>query len=207
MIRVSPSDLDQIIWYNRIEAMTAEELTARLRRETPPEPHMLAGSAWHDFLENHPAGIVENGEYEWQGFRFQINLDDEVAIELPQAREAFGARAIVVDGEEVELRCKADGITGGIVNEYKLSKNGDVETRMESLQWKAYLYVFSAYAARYTVFKRWQRGFLVKIEEVSETMLYRYPTMMDDLRAGIREYVAFCRQHCPDVLQPKPRRK
>jgi hypothetical protein len=198
--RVSASAIDQMTWYQRIESMTVNNLVARLRGQEEPGLDAEAGTALHDLLEQHKGGSL-SGEIEHGGFRFDFNVDGE--IQLPQAREAFGSRFMDVFGRPVEIRCKADGLTGGEVVEYKLTKNPTEEAFSESFQWRAYLYVFQAQAVRYHCLKKWRRDRLVKIDEMHSFTMRPYPGMLNDLKAGIANLLAFCDAHCPDALMPK----
>lgn len=197
-IKIAASDLDQLTWFRRIEAMETDELVARLRREGDKSPDMYAGTALHELLEHHRGGVLD-GEVEAGGFRFQFNLD--ATLELPQAREVWGSRVLDVFGTPVELRCFADGITGGRVDEYKLTKNADEEAFSGSFQWRAYLYVFGAHSIRYSAFKKWMRGSLVKISDMHQFTFYPYPGMVGELRAACADLISFCSEHCPDVLE------
>lgn len=197
-IKISASDLDQLIWFRRIESMEVSELVARFRRESELGPDAFAGTALHKLLENHQGGTLD-GEVEAGGFRFQFDLDG--TLELPQAREVWGSRVLDVFGQPVEIRCFADGITGGRVDEYKLSKNATEESFSESNQWRAYLWVFGAHSIRYSAFKKWMRGNLVKVQSLEQFTFYPYPGMVDELRAACSDYLDFCRAHCPDVLE------
>lgn len=204
MILVSASSLDNLMWYYRIESMTHDEIIARLRNEREPSADMEAGIAWHNLIETIQPGQTLDGEIEVDGYRFQFNLDDQIELELPQAQEIFGHKAITLtDGTEVDLRCRADGISGNIIREWKLTKNTDPENYIESYQWRAYLYVFGCPAIEYTLFKKWMRGNLIKIQDVLSFKMYRYPAMEIDLKNKILEYINFCRRYCPDVLEPK----
>lgn len=197
-IKISASALDQLTWYRRIEGMTTDELVARLRGEGEKTPDTFAGTALHELLEHHAGGSLD-GEVTAGGFRFQFNLD--ATLELPQAREVWGSRTLDVFGDLVELRCFADGVTGGRVDEYKLTKNAEEEKFAESNQWRAYLYVFGAHSIRYSAFKKWMRGDLVKISDMHQFTFYPYQGMLDDLRQACADLITFSRAHCPDVLE------
>ena len=206
-IKISASALDQLTWYRRIESMDTSELVARFRGKSETKPDMFAGTALHTLLENHNGGMIEgeviadtkDKDGNRHEFRFEFSLN--ATLELPQAREVWGSRILDVFGQPVELRCFADGITGGRVDEYKLTKNATEESFANSNQWRAYLYVFGAHSIRYSAFKKLMRGNLVEINEMNQFTFYPYPHMQHDLQIACVEYIEFCREHCPDVLE------
>ncbi len=72
-MRLHVTDLDQLLWFRKIEDMTTEELVARLRRESPPNRAMAMGTAWHSVLEEPPEDellLVER-----DGFTFIVEAD------------------------------------------------------------------------------------------------------------------------------------
>lgn len=199
--KVYVTDLDQLLWFRRIESMTTEELVSRLRRETPPEPHMLAGSAWHKVLEDHPGGIIE-GTIERDGFTFDVRA--EAVVELPQIAELRGYEMFRVNGVDVILSGRLDGCTGHALADYKLTSKLDPESYYDSAQWRAYLSIFGCREFRYTLFKRYQKLFHVRIDEIFPFTLYRYRGMEDDLRRSISSYLEFCREHVPEKIGARP---
>jgi len=198
MITIHVTDLDQLIWYRRIEAMTTEELVSRLRREAPPNRAMAMGTAWHSVLENPPED--ELVAVERDGFHFLIECDAEIT--LPQVREIRAEKTYVVDGVDVTLTGGCDGITGNVVTDHKLTARPDPEKYSDSYQWRAYLDIYEANTFEYILYHALDRGEdngnQVIIRDVAPFRMYRYPGMQDDLIAGIREFVEFARVHLPE---------
>lgn len=200
-VKAYVTDLDQILWYHRIESMTTEELVSRLRRETPPKPHMLAGSAWHRVLEHHQGGVLE-GKVSEGNFTFDVRA--EATVELPQVVELRGYEVFRVDGLDVVLAGRLDGLSGHSLIDYKLTSKLDPESYYDSSQWRAYLSIFGCRDFQYVLFKKYQKLFHVRIDEVFPFTLHRYVGMVDDLRRAIREYLEFCREYVPEKVGVAP---
>jgi hypothetical protein len=200
-MRISASDLDQLLWFRRIEDMTTDDLIKRLRREEPPNRMMKVGTAFHSILEQPPEDELVCVERD--GFNFIIECDGEV--ELPQMMEVKTERHYTIDGIDVTLVSKPDGIDGNVVKEYKLTAKPKPENYFDSYQWRAYLDAYSADIVEYMIFHAKDlgedKGNQIIIKDVSPFRLYRYPGMRDDLIAGIREFVEFARIHLPERLE------
>jgi hypothetical protein len=192
--KISVTDLDQLLWFDRLESMTVEDLVSRLRRETKPEPHMLAGRAWHDLLEHHEGGELA-GTIQHNDFTFTI--DAEATIELPQVRELRGYSMIHLPGRDIILSGRLDGMTGNALQDYKLTARINPENYWASSQWRAYCHIFGCEALQYTLFQKNQRGFNVTINEVYPFTFYRYPGMLDDLTRSIRAFLDFVDEYMP----------
>lgn len=196
MITIRVSELDQLIWFRRMEDMTVEELVSRLRRETPANRAMAMGTAWHAVLEHATDGDIT--QVERDGFTFSVECD--AAITLPQIREIRADATFVVDGTVVTLSGGCDGITGNVVTDHKLTARPDPEKYFDSFQWRAYLELFGADVFEYVLYHAKDEGDVVRIRDVHPFRLYRYPGMRDDLIAGIREFVEFSRIHLPERM-------
>lgn len=198
-MRVHVTDLDQLLWFRRIEDMTTEELISRLRRESPPNRAMAMGTAWHAILEQPPADelvVVER-----DGFTFLIECDAEIT--LPQIREIRAEKTYVVDGVTVTLTGGCDGITGNVVTDHKLTARPDPEKYLDSYQWRAYLDIYGADVFEYILYQALDqeaKGQVI-IKDVVPFRFYRYPEMVSDLISGIRDFVEFARAHLPERFE------
>lgn len=200
-MRVHVTDLDQLIWFRRIEAMETDELISRLRREAPPNRAMAMGTAWHSILEQPPED--ELAAVERDGFNFLVECEAEIA--LPQIREIRAEKTYLIDGIEVTLTGGCDGITGNVVTDHKLTARPDPEKYLDSYQWRAYLDIYGADVFEYILYHALDRGEdkgnQVIIKDVAPFRFYRYPNMHDDLIVGIREFVEFAREHLPERFE------
>lgn len=198
-MKIHVTDLDQLLWFRRLDSMTLDDLVSRLRREAPANRAMEMGTAWHSVMENPPED--EFAAVERDGFNFVVECDAEIT--LPQVREIRAQKTYVVDGTQVTLTGGCDGITGNTVIDHKLTARPDPEKYFDSYQWRAYLDIYEADIFRYVLWHAKDEGERVLIRDVSELPLYRYPKMKDDLLAGVFEFVDFARSHLPERFEEK----
>lgn len=185
------SELDQMLWFGRLDDMTNEDLAARLRGQQPPNAKMKIGTAWHAILENPPSLNFE--AVEMDGYRFRIACDGEIA--LPQIREIRGTKQY----GDVTLSGGCDGITGNELTDHKLTFRPDPENYLTSYQWRAYLDIFNADRFVYNLYHaKPDLDGVINIVDISTLPLYRYAGMVDDLMLGINDLVDFCRAHVPE---------
>lgn len=190
------TDLDSLVWYRRIEAMTDDELKARLLRTGPTNNKMLMGTAWHSILENPPPEI---GTIIKDGFTFNVDCDAE--IKLPQLREVRAGKKYDVDGVTVTLSGKCDGISGTTIVDHKLTFRPNPESYFGSYQWRAYLDIFDADTFTYHLYHATEKDGVVTIKDVSTLNMYRYPGMNKDLTEGISALVWFIKNNVPEMME------
>lgn len=191
------TDLDGMLWYRRLDNMTAQEMAARIRREGPANDKMRIGTAWHSMLENPPADTLDVVELD--GFVFRIECDGDIV--LPQVREIRASKEYLIDNITVTLSGGCDGIDGNRVTDHKLTFNPQPENYLESLQWRAYLDIFNADTFRYYLYHAQEKGRDIIIKEVSSLMVYRYPGMEADLCRGIYDLVQFAKEFTPEKFE------
>lgn len=195
-VKFHVTDLDSILWFNRLEDMTTKELIDRLMRKSSPNESMLAGTAWHSILENPPEEI---GEIEKDGFDFKVTCDCEII--MPQIREIRASKKYEVDGFSVTLTGGCDGITGNEVSDHKLSFNPNPDTYFTSYQWKAYLDIYQADIFNYIIYHAKEKDGAIEICDVSKLTMYSYPGMETDLVDGIRNLLNFAKDHMPFIFK------
>lgn len=198
-LRVSATDLDALRRYLGDEDSDLADLVAQLRREMPPTPPMLAGTAFHEALENLPEGEFDSLRTATHHFDFK--LDGE--IELPTVREMKETRLYQIDGVRVTLVGKVDAAHGKRIDDHKLTSRYDAERFLGSMQWRCYLEVFRADEFRWNIFEgrevapnHWVIGNLHRLT------MHRYPGMHLDVIEALRQFVGFARTHLPERLMP-----
>lgn len=194
MMRITPTELDQLVWFKRLEDMTLQDLVSRLRREAPANRAMEIGTAWHSVLEDPPLEGISIIEH--QGYTFVVDCDAEVS--MPQVREIRSASTYNVDGVSVTLEGGVDGITGNVITDHKLTARPDPEKYFDSMQWRAYMDIYGADVFEYVLYHAKDEGERIIIRDVQRFRLYRYPEMRDDLMTALREFVEFARAHLPE---------
>lgn len=190
------TDLDQLIWFRRMEDMTTAELIQRLKHESPPNEKMLAGTAFHAILENPPGDTLD--EVEMNGIKFRFDCD--ATIHLPQVREIRANKNYQVDGRTITLSGGTDGIDGNTVYDHKLTFRPAPENYFDSFQWRAYLSIYGADKFVYYLYHGKEDDGVIRIVDVSELPMYRYPGMEEDLIGGIRDLVQFMESNAPEMI-------
>lgn len=206
-LRASATDIDALRFYLYPPIPETEielgELLARLRREQPPTPAMLAGTALHKALENAAAGDHKGFASDDYTFSFEIDAD----LDLPDIREMKATREYLIDGCEVTLVGKVDGIHGKRIDDHKLTERFDAEKYLDSYQWRIYLEVFGADEFRWNVFEgrpTVEGGKDYLIRAVHPLRMRRYPGIAADVERELHRFVAFARDHMPEKFSTTP---
>jgi hypothetical protein len=193
-MRLSVSDLDSYLYWKGAEDMDLDALLRRLRREEPPTPAMLAGTAFHSLLEN--ADTCDLSDAEQDGFKFRFDL--ESAIAMPQIKELKAEHLVQTTAGPVVLVGKVDGLRGSTIIDYKLTERFDAERYADSYQWRCYLMIFRAQRFTYEVFQCRHTDDAIVVTEHHPLTFYAYPGMEQDVLrelAGLAELVA---KHVPE---------
>jgi len=200
-IRVSATDIDALRFflYPPIPEMEIEltKLLARLRRQEPPSPAMLAGTALHKALELASTGDHKGFSIDDHTFSFDFDGD----IDLPSIREMKATRDYLIDGCAVTLVGKVDGIHGKRIDDHKLTERFDAEKYLDSYQWRIYLEVFDADEFRWNVFEgrpTIEGGKDYIIRAVHPLRMHRYPGIGEDVERELHRFVSFARDHMPE---------
>jgi uncharacterized protein YukE len=199
-IRVSATDIDALRYFLADEEGDLAELLAQLRRQTPPTPAMLAGTAFHKALESFDQGFT--AQIEALEHTFNLEIDDE--LDLPALREMKASREYVVDDVVVTLVGKVDAVLGKRIDDHKLTSSFDAERFMAGYQWRIYLEVFGADEFRWNVFE----GAAIagqervwKIRSLNKLTMHRYPGMGDDIAREVAAFVHFAKLHLPEKFE------
>lgn len=198
-LRVSATDIDSLRFYLSppVEEMQIglDELLRRLRREEPPTPAMLAGTAFHKAIE-----IADIGEHKGlvaDGYTFSFETDAE--IDMPLIREMKATREYLVDDCVVTLVGKVDAIHGKRIDDHKLTEKFDAEKYLESYQWRIYLEIFAADEFRWNIFEaKPEHPDYYLIRAVHPLTARRYPGIGEHVEREVRRFVGFARDHLPE---------
>ena len=198
-LRTSASDLDAFRYYLANDDADLADLIAQLRRETPPTPAMLAGTALHKALELSTPGTY--GQLSADGYTFTFASDAE--IDLPEIREIKASRDYEIDGCCVTLVGKVDALHGRRIDDHKFTSRYDAERFLSSLQWRVYCDIFNADVFVWNVFEGRPasddpKGYV--INAVHTLAMHRYPGMRDDIERALKRYVDFARVHLPEKV-------
>ena len=203
MLRLRVSDIDR--WVAFVEPaqpefeIPLEEFIAYMRRELPETDDMLAGRAFHAWLERAAEGD-EMEEVQEDGFTFRFGGDFDLA--LPDVREQPVEKLYDTPSGPVLLRGRVDGWDSRGVIDYKLTLGQfDAERYAGSVQWKAYLHMTGAERFRYLVFqgKRTERD--VFIWDLHDFALWAYPEIGREVGRRVAELAEFVHRHVPEMIE------
>ncbi len=154
-----------------------------------PTPAMLAGTAFHEALENAQPGTYE--VLEAMGYTFHL---PDAELVLPSIREvrAYGQYGgLTVTG-------KVDCLDGRRVDDHKTTSRFDAERYLAGYQWRFYLDLFDADVFRWNVFElRELEPLVFQVSAPQLLEITRYPGMHDDCMQLALDYLAFARDYLP----------
>lgn len=197
-LRVSATDIDALRRFRDDEGADLADLLAQLRRESPPTPAMMAGTALHKALEFAPDGEFEMLEADGYTFTFAASAE----VDIPAIREIKATREYLIDGCAVTLVGKVDAVHGRRVDDHKFTSRYDAERFLNSYQWRIYLEVFEADEFRWNVFEGRETGEKqYTINSVHPLTMHRYPGMAEDVERELRAFVDLARRHLPEKIE------
>lgn len=199
-LRTSPTELEAVRYYRRIEEPDIEKLKDSLLRRGEVNEKMLAGSAFHGFLETIKGSRDLTGQtFEHDGHKFQFDAEGEFF--LPGAREIKTEKVYRVGGVEVTVAAVADALDAITVSDHKLVSKFDPEAYyVSSLQWRCYLDMFQCRRFVYNVFtgSHQKKDDVWKIRSLDRFELYTYDGITKDIYNALEDLVNICKQHVPE---------
>lgn len=196
-IRVSATDVDQLLYFRNEDAMELAELIARLKHPMPSSEAMEAGSAFHKAIELAPMGAYDSLAADGYTFTFEGDQD----IDLPVIREMKATRDYVIGDVLVTVVGKVDAIHGKRVDDHKFTAKFDADRYLSSYQWRLYLEIFGADTFRWNVFEGRETGKKAyAIRALHKLRMHRYPTIGEDVERELAGFVAFARDHLPECF-------
>ena len=144
-----------------------------------------AGTAFHELIEhsNYEQIFTEAKVNDWK-----IIIDEDLDIEfaIPVVREA----KIVGEIAGVVISSRVDAMDSVSIRDYKTTSKVDLETYMNSNQWKCYLALTGLNKFIYDVFKVNvdEEIKTVTIQEYHKLDLYAYPGMKQEVSNLVRHY-------------------
>lgn len=201
MIRISATNLESFRRWLLNEESTIEEMIAYLKRETPPNEAMLAGSAFHKVLENAQYGDELN-IIEQDGFTFDLtSFESEIA--LPAIREFKIEKPAIIADEPVTFVGVVDALSINEVFDHKLTSNPNAENYLDSMQWRCYLDWFNVDKFTYNFFHSYKPANkdIYQIKGVLQVSFYRYAEIKRDIENISIQFVNFVKGHIPELVQ------
>ncbi len=215
MYKVTPSLLETYRKFYNEEyngLITQEKVIEAVKGLTPWTARMELGTAFH--------AIIEHGAepfYDPDSDRYIVNADglpSPFVFQLSEIEEAIKYRNQYpdmthevmienytnVDGIDIMLRFKVDGLNGGVIHEHKTMKQfPSMDMFHRSLQWRCYLWGLNARQIQYNFFVyKDLKGKPITVSYFKH-MIFTYPEIEQDLKKWIRQFLEFCDIH--DILE------
>lgn len=201
-LRVSATDVDQLIYFRETDEMELADLIARLKHLMPSSEAMEAGTALHAALEHAEPG--DHSGFTAAGFTFSFECDAD--LDLPFIREMKATREYIVDDVVVTLVGKVDAVHGKTIYDHKFTAKFDADRYWGSFQWRSYLEIFHADTFRWNIFEAHEsapKNYLIRnLHKLTE---HRFPGMGETVERDVREFVVFARDHLPERFMPVER--
>ena len=194
-LRVSATDVDQLIYFRETDEMELADLIARLKHLMPSSEAMEAGTALHAALEHAEPG--DHSGFTAAGFTFSFETD--VEIQLPAIREMKATSVFEIEDTSVTLVGKVDAIHGRKIYDHKFTARFDADRYLDSYQWRIYLELFGADAFQWNIFVALEsapKNYLIR--DFHDLTMHRYPGMRDDVERAVANFVRFARFHLPE---------
>ena len=198
MIRMSVSDLESYRYWKDSDDSEMPDLLRKLRHQDPPTMQMEAGKAFAKVFERLKHDVAETATEDGWTFDFTA-LDQE--INLSPVRELKGEVSLSTPSGPVTLVGKVDGLSGLVVHDQKLTERFDAERYLDSLQWRAYLWMFGATKFVYDVFVGKYEDDVVRIREYHRLAFYTYPKVAEDIQKAVEELAAVIAANAPDLVK------
>lgn len=198
-MRISATQIDAFVRWQKNEDAPLEEIIAYLRKQTPPSVAMQAGSAFHKVLEHASYDEIERTEQD--GFTFDLRELD-CAFELPEVREIKLEVQTVIAGFPATLVGVLDAQQARGAFDHKLTAKFDAERYADSYQWRCYVHWFDFDWFKYNVFEAHQPAAepdLYIVRNLHHLTFTRYPEIGADVDRVAREFVLFLREYVPEL--------
>lgn len=214
LIKLSPSKLETWRKYMAEEyagTITKEKVIASITGEQEWSKKATFGSAAHLVMQfgaekYHDEGsgkyIIKDGQMPEAvviNTYKELYLFDDFHNKHPNmVWETPATLMLNVDGVDVQLSMRIDGMEGTYVHENKTGENDlDFDLYDRSYQWRIYLLKTLADKAQYNHFSYYEPNTRRDAYEVfyDYMTVYPYPAMEEDVKNGIRGVVDFCRTY------------
>ena len=179
-------------------------LLDRLRGQTEPSEVMLAGTAFHQALEDAPTGLTATS-LGANGYTF--NMEGDFTIGLCGIREVRAGKTYRGEGYEITVSGQLDAIHGKRVEDHKTTSRFDPERYLAGYQWRLYLDIFGADHFRWNVFEiacnddALPAGMVWDVHAQHTLEQFRYPGMEADCARLVRDLADFTRAQLPERIR------
>ncbi len=191
MFRISPTLLEAFRIFREEEYKTEADLQFTIRKDGVPTLKMAVGSAFHKIK-----AMDERVVYSEDG----CSLVDHIMFRgIPPSTDEMIREIKIVPTIEtnrgiVRVPMIADGIWGNTITEYKTTFSYiDVLRYADSIQWRCYLWGFSAEKADYDIYFLEEDKFGIwEIKDNQQIDFCPYRKMEDDIKGIIVDLIDYC---------------
>jgi hypothetical protein len=198
-MRVAVTLLDEYRRFVNFDYISESEMIAKIKGAFTPSRPMELGTAFHAIIEDPQEHYIEGyGMYVApNGIEFGPEVI-EGALPYITPGGVFEVKATKdyhVNGELVTVVAKADKLVNAEVEEQKTRWSAwDIDSYLDSYQWRWYLEIFEAVKVKYNVFRlsETDRNGIV-LHGVEQFSLFPYPALQSDCRALLSSFVEFAK--------------
>lgn len=200
MFRLSATLLESFRLYREADFISAEDMDSRVRGDAiEPTEDMRLGAAFHAIAEGIAEPRGDHGDrpaYCAGGFVFDaVSADEALAGYVGGISEVKATRIVPTPHGPAVLVAKADYLQGNAARELKTRRKPfDVESYVDSLQWRVYVAVFGLARFTYDLVRLDEAGGVFFAAEHDTLDLYPYPALLDDVERETRALVAFAHE-------------
>lgn len=194
------SEVESFRQWRDDEEADLEQLLSRLRGQTEPSEVMLAGTAFHQALEDAPTGLTASS-ISANGYTFNMVGDFEIG--LTGIREVRAGKTYTGPGYEITVSGQLDAIHGKRVEDHKTTGRFDPDRYLTGYQWRFYMDIFGADLFRWNVFEIKATDDPLTWDVFAQHTLeqYRYPDLGKDCGRLVADLAAFTRSHLPERIR------
>ena len=170
----------------------------------PPSTAMLAGTAFHKFLEN---AIVDSELEVAQIDDFTFIFDDNFELAVNPIKEIrLSKKYVLSGGGEIIVSGCVDSLNNLVIEDHKTTSSFDPDRYLEGYQWRFYLDIFQANEFVWNVFEMRPEGdeedLVYNVKKLHRLKQYRYPNLHADCCSLVERFGKFLeRQDVKDYLR------
>lgn len=198
MIRLTASMLETYRRFMDTEYTTYDDMIHAIDGTGLTSPEMALGVAVHKALENYNGGELATDVVVYDGYTLDSrSLEKAGRFITPMwLKEVDGQKSMRLLGDEVFIRCKTDALVGTFIVDHKVTGEIDahkVESYLDSMQWRAYLWVFGGTEFMYNTMVWSEENGVYNLREAERVFCNTYNGLESDLRRCAQGLYAFVR--------------
>lgn len=184
-LKVSPSLVGSYGLYLDNDWMTDEKLQSSIRREFSGNAATSLGTAVHHMFEfcqeakdgMSLEGVNEQGENVVFGESWREHV--YAYAEINPIHEVWATKEIELNGDQVQINMRCDGLKGLDLFEIKSTSSISYEKFYESPQWKFYMWAFGSQSVTYMVYAPSKPDRFTGVVELRDYAYFEIPRPMD----------------------------